>query len=491
MNTSSCIDKYGGVDETIIRGFGSRGVLVDISALLVIVLTLCLSTMVSSATAQTAAGPGPIELTVQLEAPRGESAPPITVTLQDALARARQNDSQLLSTMTDVKIAREDRNLAKAALLPTVSYSTQYLGTQGNGITPNGRFVTNDGVHVYRNWGVLHQEISSNTFLATGYRRAAAAEALAKARAEIAQRGLVVTVTKNYYALVISQRKYAGAQQNAQQAKHFLAVTQDAERLGQVAHSDVIKADIQYEQQAQTFEEARLALENARLSVAVLLSSTLNENFAVVDDLDSAPPLPAFPDVQSMAERQNPDVRVALEAFRQADLDVTAAKGSFFPALVIDTDYGIEANAFALHSVSKGFPEAGKLPNLGYFVTASLNVPVWNWGALRSKLHQTQDRRQQARVELNQTQRQVLSNLYASYNEAAIAHAAADRLSRVADLASESLRLMNLRYQAGTSTALEVVDAQNTLIQARNAFNDARGRYRVALANLQTITGTF
>jgi outer membrane protein TolC len=48
-----------------------------------------------------------------------------------------------------------------------------------------------------------------------------------------------------------------------------------------------------------------------------------------------------------------------------------------------------------------------------------------------------------------------------------------------------------LRYQAGEALVLEVVDAQTTLTQARNAFNDGQVRYRVALANLQTLTGNF
>ena len=55
----------------------------------------------------------------------------------------------------------------------------------------------------------------------------------------------------------------------------------------------------------------------------------------------------------------------------------------------------------------------------------------------------------------------------------------------------ESLRLTNLRYQAGEATALEVVDAQTTLLQARNAYDDGLVRYRLALANLQTLTGAF
>ena len=60
-----------------------------------------------------------------------------------------------------------------------------------------------------------------------------------------------------------------------------------------------------------------------------------------------------------------------------------------------------------------------------------------------------------------------------------------------ADLAAENLRLNTLRYQAGEASVLELVDAQNTLNQARNAYDDGLVRYRLALANLQTLTGTF
>jgi len=55
----------------------------------------------------------------------------------------------------------------------------------------------------------------------------------------------------------------------------------------------------------------------------------------------------------------------------------------------------------------------------------------------------------------------------------------------------ESLRLTLLRYQAGEATALEVVDAQTTASQARSAYDDGLLRYRIAVANLQTLTGTF
>lgn len=419
------------------------------------------------------------------------TAPPVTITLSDAIARARKNDTQFLAAGADARISHEDRVQARNVMLPSISATTQYLLTQGNGKTSTGRFVTNDGVHVYRAWGVLHQDLSPQTYMMTSYHRAAAAEAISRAKAEIANRGLTVTVTKLYYTFAVTQHRYATAQQSLEQAKHFFDIAQHAEQLGQAAHADVIKAEIQYRQQQQGFEESRLAMENARLDLAVLLFPTLNENFAIVDDVESSAALPPFTEVQNMAAKENPTLRVALESARQADVEVLAAKAAFLPTLTLDVDYGIEANSFALRSPIAADRKLGPLPNLGYFVTAGFNVPVWDWGTLRSKLHQSKYRQEVAHAEMSQAQRTLLSELYVAYNEASVARAAFETSRHTTDLASESLRLINLRYEAGESPALEVIDALNTLITARNANDDAGLRYRVALATLQTLTGSF
>ena len=115
-----------------------------------------------------------------------------------------------------------------------------------------------------------------------------------------------------------AQRKYATAQQATQQAARFLEISQQQERLGQSAHSDVIRAELQYNQQKQNFEEMTLDVENARLNLAVMLFATLNENFTVVDDLDSAKALPAFAEVKAMA-KENPDLKVARNRWSRPD----------------------------------------------------------------------------------------------------------------------------------------------------------------------------
>ena len=112
--------------------------------------------------------------------PATTSAGPVTLTLKDALELAQKNDPQFLAALSDATVAAEDLRQARLSRYPSFSDRTEYLGTQGNGKTPNGRYVTNDGVHVYREWAVLHQDLTAGTFNGIGIDRAGAAEALAR-----------------------------------------------------------------------------------------------------------------------------------------------------------------------------------------------------------------------------------------------------------------------------------------------------------------------
>lgn len=417
---------------------------------------------------------------------------PLTLTLQDALQRARMNDPQYRSAVTDLGLAKEDRVQARAGLLPDVNYNSSFIYTQGTGPVPatcqtstlgcpTSRFIANNGVHEYISQADVHEALSLTNV--ADYRRSAAALAQARAKAEVAARGLVVTVTQAYYGLVVAQRKYATAQRAQDEAQRFLDISQKLEHGGEVAHADTIKARIQAQQQQRDLQEAQIAMERNRLDLAVLLFTDFNQDFTVVDDLQAPEPLPTFPEVEAAGKKNNPDVRAALAAYEVADHEVTAAWGGLLPSLSVDYFYGIDSNVFAIRSDG--------VRNLGYSGVASLQIPIFSWGADRSKLKQAKLRRDQAHVELTFAQKTLLSHLREFYSEAEASRSEMESLASSAELAADSLRLTNLRYQAGEATVLEVVDAQNTLTLARNAYDDGQARYRVAVANLQTLTGNF
>jgi outer membrane protein TolC len=410
-------------------------------------------------------------------------APPLRLTLQDALDRARKNSTQFQAALTDSAIARQDRFQAGAALLPGVSYNNQALYTQSNGPGNGVLFIANNAVHEYVSQANIHEAIDLTAV--ANFRKLSAAAAVARAKAEIASRGLVVTVVQGYYAVAAAQQKLESSQKTADDGERFFKLTQDLEKGGEVAHADVIKAELQMQDRGRQLREAQLLLLNARLDLAVLLFPDFNDNFEVADDLHAAVPLPTLAEVQQRAARDNPDLKAALATVQEAGHDVTAARGGYFPSLSLDYWYGIDAARFAVNSVVNG----QKFSNLGSSAAATLNISIWNWGATQSRIKQAELRRTQAKRELSFAQRKLLAEIQSLYSEAETALNEQSGLSRSAELAEESLRLTTLRYKNGESTVLEVVDAQTTFAQASAAYQDGAVRYRVALANLQTLTG--
>lgn len=418
----------------------------------------------------------------QKEAQTGNvpATPALRLTLQDALARARKNSVAFQSALTDSAIARQDRYQAAAALLPSVSYDNEAFYTQSNGPGKGIRFIANNAVHEYVSQAGVHESLDLAGV--ANFRRTAALAAAAKARAEIASRGLVVTVVQDYYAVAAAQQKLLSAQKAADEGESFLKLTQELEHGGEVAHSDVIKAELQAQDRRRALQEAQLSLLNARLDLAVLIFPDFNENYEVADDLHAPVALPTLGEVQQQAARENPDVRAALESVRATGFDVTGARAGYLPSLSLDYWYGIDAPQFAVNGPNG-------ISNLGSSILGTLNIPIWNWGATQSRIKQAELRRAQAQRELSLAQRKLLAEIKSLYAEAETALNELGGLSRSAELAEESLRLTTLRYKGGEATVLEVVDAQTTYAQSNAAYQDGALRYRVALANLQTLTG--
>jgi outer membrane protein TolC len=408
--------------------------------------------------------------------------PTLTLTLADAMQRARANSQQLLSADISARIAHEDRVQAKAALLPSLTWEHGLIYTQPNG-TDTGVFVPNNGPKVWINMASAHSDIYSPGKRAD-YQMAIAGEAIARARVEIAQRGLAATVVQNYYSLLSAQRHLANAARGLQEAGQFLDITRKQEAGGEAAHADVVKAQIEVGNRERDVREAQLAIDKTRIGFAVFLFPDFRQDFGVVDDLDQIAVLPAFPELETLAQRNNPDVRAAQATVTQSNFGIKSARAGLLPTLSLDYFFGIQANQYAIHN------QYGD-NNLGSSFVAGVSVPVWNWGAVRSKIRQAELRLQQSRVDLSFTQRQLLANLNAFYLEAATASTQINALKQLLDLAEESLKLTVLRYGAGEATVLEVVDAQRTVLDARNAWDDGKARYRVALSSLQTLTGAF
>jgi outer membrane protein TolC len=411
-----------------------------------------------------------------------------SITLDEALTRARANEPTFAAALAAGKIAILDKSIARSALLPQVVYHNQYLYTQANGAFNQAgstggqaapKFIANNTVHEYASQAQVNETLGLAQ--TTAVSRASAEAAIASAELEIARRGLTATVVQLFYAVTAAEAKAAIEQTSLDEATNFVQQTQQREDAREAAHADVIKAQLTLQQRQRDVDDAHLAAEKARLDLGVLLFADPRSPYTVVTPTASA--LPTQSAVETAAAAGNPELKSALATLRSKDLGITEAKAAYLPDLGLNFTYGIDAQQFAIHG-----PDG--VHNLGYSASATLDIPVWDWLATQHKVKQAQILRDAAKVQLSSTQRTLIAQLQEFYAEAALAQHQLDSLDLSVRTAEESLKLTRLRYTAGESSVLEVVDAQNTLTEARLAQTEGTMRYRLSLANLQLLTGT-
>ena len=454
-------------------------------------LVACLATLATAGLAQQ-----PTTVVVQQQAatvaaPQAALPSPAAISLDDAIARARSNEPVFAAAVAASHNAALDRSIARSALLPSVEYHNQYLYTQplhtpaGTGvgspaISSAPRFIANNTVHEYMSQGQVNETIGAQQINAVG--RASAALAVATAELEVARRGLVASVAGLFYAASASGRKVSVAERAAGEAASLTTLTQQRETAREVAHADVVKAQLQQQQRDRDLTDARLEADRARLELAVLLFADPRTPYTLAVP-DAPPPVPARADVEAALAKHNPELASALASTHLADLNVFAARAAYLPELALNYTYGIDAAQFA----TKGTDGSR---NLGYSASVTLDIPVWDWFATHDRVRQSEINRDVARTMLSNTQRKLIADLEEFYAEAVTAHDQLDSLNLSVTTAAESLRLTRLSYSAGETAILSVVDAENSLTAAELAREDGNVRLQTALANLQLLTGT-
>jgi outer membrane protein TolC len=149
--------------------------------------------------------------------------------------------------------------------------------------------------------------------------------------------------------------------------------------------------------------------DKARLELGVLLFP--DPLSAYTTDPPAAPPvLPTREEVNQLASKNNPEIRSALAAVNAANAGVKSAKAAYLPDLGLNFTYGIDAPQFAKHG-----PDG--VPNLGYSISGTVDIPVWDWLSTQKRIKQSEIQRDVATVNLTATQRRLIATLEESYAE--------------------------------------------------------------------------
>jgi outer membrane protein len=249
---------------------------------------------------------------------------------------------------------------------------------------------------------------------------------------------------------------------------------------GEAAPVDQVRARLQTTARRDELEQARAAEAIAADSLRVLIGYDFTQPLGTTDLLLSVPETGEIERFNSDAVTRRPEFNQFAAERRAALEDIKAARA--------------ERRSQLTYSLNGGFiSDSLRPPNIrqhtGISATVGVSIPLFDWGATRSRVRQAELRAQSADSARVVAER-ALSQQFFSARVQAITAAARIRLAGASIIdAEQNLNASLARYRAGEAQIIEVTEAQNTLIAQRTALYQAIFDYRVALTRLKQATG--
>ena len=407
------------------------------------------------------------------------------MTLDEALRLANAQASTYQTAVINERIAMEDVRQARAAFLPKVSTPLSYIYTSpsrgllfGEPRAPS--FISADAI------GVTDALLNvSGDFDVAGRLRATLAKnrallAAAHAGTDAARRALAQAAIESYYGLALANAQRRAAENNLAAAQEFENITGLLLSGGEVAPVDLTRAQLQTLARRDELRRAEVSEEIAAGALRVFVGYEFSRPINTTDLALAIPVDLEYRQFKAEDVVRRPEFVQLEQEIQAAQQDVRIARADRLPSLS--------------YSINGGFDtDSVKSPRLrqhtGVSAAITLSIPIFDWGATRSRVQQARLRAELAENERTLALRGFTQQFYAARAqvESAVARIA---LAREGVTKAESNVAGSIaRYRAGEAQIVEVTDAQSTLVEQRNALYQAIFDYQTSFARLKQATG--
>ena len=410
---------------------------------------------------------------------------PATLSYEDAIQLAIQNNLATLSAHERRNEARGNKQQSLAPLLPNVSGVAYQANLTENlvalgfqpGVIPgfNSTFLG-----PFRNFDarILLRQSIFNLSDIRSYQAGRAGVRVAELQEALAREQVASSTGLFYLEALRAERAVGAAQANVDLAQTLLQLAQDQHSAGVATGVDVTRAQTRLAEQQTALAQAQTTSEQARLSLQRVVGLPLGSPLVLTDQLRFVEePLPAVDTAVAQAGQDRREIQVAAEQTRLSDLERKAARADHLPSLEVVGDYG-----------SSGItPGSFDLPTRR--VALQLNVPIFNGGLTQGRVTAAASRQRQTELELSNIRGQVEEDVrlaLTTLRTAAVQVRAADESIT---LAQRELEMARDRFRAGVGDNLEVVTAQTSLANARVAQVTALAQHNAARLNLAAALG--
>ena len=376
------------------------------------------------------------------------------LTLQEALERALQVNNTVERSRVDVNVAEENRKQLLSSILPQVNLTGSAIRNTtevsfGSGTDSRVILPAND-------WNyrvVLSQPVYAGLREKRAYDQAKLGIVNARQGVRGTEDAVLLRVASNYLGVANAEANIAIEQKNIDIAEKRRSQSNAFYQAGEVTKVDVLRAETQIKVSQRLLATAQQQREAAESALRADLD--LTGDIAVTS---STPALEALPDEQALvtrAESSRPDIAIAQNNIRVAELEVQKQRGAYFPVVTFDAGYIDQKSAFPASKYGYG--------------AFRFTVPIWQSGQVSSRIASAKDREQQARSLLEDAKVAAREDVHKAITDL---HAADTTLQlakeQLAAAEAEYAQVFEL-YRAQESTSLDLASSEVSLADARRA----------------------
>lgn len=471
-----------------------------------------------------------------------QTAVPASLSLDEAVRIARQNNPAYLQVRNDRDLADWDVRQAWAQLLPTASANSS-VAWQGSGEQTFGSITLGDlgfgdlPSYYMSNYGLsLGLNLDWSSLRAPAHARAQRGATVARIRASEA--GLVSRVTAAYLDVLRQQEGVRLAEQQLENSRFNLRLAQGRLEVGAATPIDVGQAEVQVGRAEVTVLQARNAVATARMRLLQQLGVPVHQEFEPVTRFELQQPTWTDDELLDRALDGNPDLQALRRSREAASVGVSQARGAYFPSLSVSTGWSgftreassvsyqvaqakaqvaqqvaqcnatnelysrladplpsLDCTRFAFTDAQRQsilaendqFPFAFQKSPLSLRVGVS--IPIFQGLTRQRNLEAARLQEEDSEHQLREQELALRAELAIGLADVATAYESARLEERNLALAEQQLRLARERYQLGAITFVELVDAQTVLAQADRDRTAAVFAYHDAVSTLETLVG--
>lgn len=412
-------------------------------------------------------------------------------TLQDCIDYAMANNITLQKSKLQKESATEDLKGAKAALLPTLSASTnQSLGYQpwkdtGMAYVTNGTVNTkvdktsyNGSYSLSGQWTVWNGNRNINTVKLDQF-----SEEQAELQAQETANSIQERIAQIYSQILYLAENVKVNEQMLETSLKNEERGQEMVNVGKMSKADLAQLSAQRANDEYSIVEAKSQLMNYKLQLKQLLEITDDEQFDVaIPEIGDDQVLAQIPEMQTVYEQallSRPEIERLQLAIKSSDVSVSIAKAGWMPS--VNLTGGITTSTNSLSGTDWG---AQIKSNVNTSLGVGVTMPIYDGRSTKTAVNKAKISQLQAQLNLQDQQKTLYSDIQQYWLNAWTNQQKYQAAKSSVESAQQSYDLLSEQFRLGLKNIVELMTGKDNLLSAQQ--NQLQSKY-LALYNQQML----